>query len=368
MTTDLYIRLIVYVLFIHVMVFLIKALFSKIRNRFVRFILFLLELAGTLFLGLSLIAFDYTIIWRHEYPFAALYLVLVPDIFMDIVFFLFSLFQKDKEDKKTKAVLGLLICALFTLYNVINMQTITPDFHKISSSKLKHEYRVAFFADLHYGSSQSQKTVDDALDDIVRQEPDFLLLGGDITDENTSKEEMEYIYKKIGSLGIETYFIYGNHDRQERAIEKYGVQAYTEKELEEAITNNGITILYEDFIKINDDLVLLGREDPSHPDERKAVKDLPALPYGSYIVSIDHTPYQNDEIIELKADLQLSGHTHAAQFFPIQTVYKILGLNVCGDYYIGDTHLYVTPGISGWALPLRSEAHCHYEIFDLLPE
>ena len=108
--------------------------------------------------------------------------------------------------------------------------------------------------------------------------------------------------------------------------------------------------------------------DPSHPDKRKEVKDLPSFPQDRYLLVVDHTPYQNDEIIELKADLQLSGHTHAAQFFPIMTIYKILGLNVYGDYYIGNTHLYVSSGISGWALPLRSEEHCNFEVVDLMPE
>ena len=74
------------------------------------------------------------------------------------------------------------------------------------------------------------------------------------------------------------------------------------------------------------------------------------------------------DITGLKADLQLSGHTHAAQFFPIQLIYRIAGLNSCGDYYIGDTHLYVTPGIGGWYLPPRSEAHCNCEVFILKPE
>lgn len=368
MTLELYIRLFVYVTVGFVLIYLVQMPFRKIGNRFVKAFLFLLKTAATLFLGLSLIAFDYKIIWRHEYVFGALYLVLLPDVFMDIAGFLLSLFKKDMQKKNIRLILAGLLTLIFTVYNVINMQTVKADFHTLSSPKLKQEYRLAFFADLHYGSSQSQKTVDDALDDIARQEPDYLLLVGDITDENTTKEEMEYIYKKIGSLNIPTYFIYGNHDRQERSIEKYGSQNYTEKELEDAITGNRITILYEDYVRIGDDLVFLGREDPSHPEERKKVKDLPALPRECYIVSLDHTPYQNDEIKELGADLQFSGHTHAAQFFPIQTVYKLIGLNTCGEYHIGDTILYITPGISGWALPLRSEAHSRYEIFDLLPE
>ena len=366
MTLELYIQLIVYTVVACVLVYVVQIPLRKIRNVFIKGLLFVVKVVLTLLLGLALIAYSPKIVWKHEYVFAALYLALIPDVFTDIISFIAHILKK-KINNIRPIIFGLL-AVVFAVYNIINMQTIRPDFHTISSPKLKHEYRLAFFADLHYGSSQSQKTVDDALDDLASQNPDYLLLVGDITDENTTKEEMEYIYKKIGSLNIPTYFIYGNHDRQESGLEILGVQRYTEAELEKVIKDNGITILYEDFVKINDDLIFLGREDPSHPDKRKAVKDLPFMPRESYIVSLDHTPYQNDEIIELKADLQLSGHTHAAQFFPIQTIYKLAGFNTCGEYHVGDTTLYITPGIAGWAVPLRSEAHSRYEIFDLIPE
>jgi len=368
MTATLYVLLIIETVITFFFLHLIQIPFRKIRNRFLLFFLFLLKTVLMIYLGLALIAFDYKIVWNHEYPFAALYLALVPDISTDIFSFFISVFRKDRVNHRLKPIMTAVLTAVFTLYNIINMQTITARYHRISSPKLKQEYRLIFFADLHYGSAQSTKTVDKALDEIKDLHPDYLLLGGDITDENTEKEEMEYIYSKISSLDIPVYFIYGNHDRQEKAEEKLGARKYSEDELENVILSNGINILYESFVEINDDLILLGREDPSHPDKRKEVKDLPSFPQDRYLLVVDHTPYQNDEIIELKADLQLSGHTHAAQFFPIVTIYKILDLNVYGDYYIGNTHLYVSSGISGWALPLRSEEHCNYEVVDLMPE
>ena len=368
MTTSLYILLIIEIIIVFLSVYFIQKPFKKIKNKYILLFLFILKVILTLYLGLCLIAFAPTIVWNHEYLFASLYLVLISDILKDIVCFIVSLIKKDKIDNNKKIIIGALITVLFSLYNVLNMQTIIPKYHNISSPKLKHEYKIIFFSDLHYGSSQSVKTVDKALDDIKAQNPDFILLGGDITDENTLKEEMKYLYSKIGSLNIPTYFIYGNHDRQERAIEKLGDRKYSDEELEKTIVSNGISILYEDYEEINDDLILLGREDPSHPDKRKAIKDLPAIPKERYVFVIEHTPYQNEDIKELKADLQFSGHTHAAQFFPIKTIYKLLGYNVYGDYYIGDTHLYVSPGIAGWYLPLRSEAHCNYEVINLIPQ
>ena len=367
MTSELYLSLTLCIIISFVLLYLLQLPFRKIKNVILRIILFIVKVIVTLYLTLQLIAYSPTVVWNHEFLFGSLYLVLMSDIFKDIVSFFISLFRKEKTGKKFEMFIGIVITILFVSYNIINMQTITPKYHEINSSKLKHEYTVVFFSDLHYGSAQSAKTVDKALEEIKQLKPDALLLGGDITDENTEKEEMEYLYRKIGSLGIPTYYVYGNHDRQERG-EKVGGKKYTEKQLENTITRNGIKILYDDYVEINDDLILLGREDRSHPEDRKAVKDLPAIPSDRYVVALDHTPYQNEEMIELKTDLQLSGHTHAGQFFPVMTVYKLLGLNTYGDYYIGNTHLYVSPGIAGWYLPLRSEAHCNYEVITLRPE
>lgn len=367
MTPSLYILLTVEIIIVFALISYLQK-FLQNKNILWSVLVFVLKVVIVLGDGLMLIAFAPKIVWQHEYPFASLYLVLFGDVVKDIICFIYYLIKKNRLEFKIKTIVSGILVTIYTLYSVINMQTIVANYHTIKSDKLNNEYKLVFFADLHYGSSQSKKTVDDALDEIKGLNPDYLLLGGDITDENTTKEEMEYLYQKIGSLNIPTYFIYGNHDRQERAILNYGAMKYTEQDLVNAITSNNITILYEDYVEINDDLIIIGREDPSHPDLRKEVSELPEVPRDHYIISLEHTPYQNEDIIEFKADLQLSGHTHAAQFFPIQTVYKLINLNTFGDYYIGDTHLYISSGIAGWALPLRSEEHCNYEVIDLIPE
>ncbi len=62
----------------------------------------------------------------------------------------------------------------------------------------------------------------------------------------------------------------------------------------ETITEAGIIILSDEFAKIADDLVLLGREDVSMGDKRS---DWSALenPYGSAgaLVVADHQPYDD---------------------------------------------------------------------------
>ena len=219
---------------------------------------------------------------------------------------------------------------------------------------------------MHYGSSQSQRTVEKALEQIRDLNADFIVLGGDITDENTEKEEMQWLYQQFSKIDTPVYFIYGNHDRQVRG-DYVGGKKYSEKDLEEAILSSGIIILKDEYVNIGDDLVLLGREEPGNPG-RLDVSQLKARPEGSYVICIEHVPYQNEDIIATAADLQVSGHTHAGQYFPLKTLYALAGLNVYGKYRIGNADLFVSPGISGWGMPYRNEVCCSYEVIELHPK
>lgn len=349
-----------------VLINLIQLPFRKVNKRILLFFLFILKFGLALLLRYLLVGINFNLFWQNDFLFAAIYLVLVSDIFVDIFLFVVSLFKKE-TNKKLRMIVSLIFTILFATYNIVNMQIIMPKYHTITDSKLKHEYKIVFFSDLHYGKVQTKGTVDKALEEIKQLKPDMLLLGGDITDEFTTKEEMEYIYEKIGSLNIPTYYVYGNHDQQESGQKRLGYQMYSEEDLKNTIEKNGITILCENYVEINDDLILIGRDYPNKAHNRKDTKDLLPLPNNHYLLCIDHSPYKNDDILELNADLQLSGHSHAGQLFPLQLIYRIMGLNVYGDYYIGDTHLYVSSGIAGWGYPLRSEAHCYYEVFNLKP-
>lgn len=304
--------------------------------------------------------------WRIPLLFGGLYIAFFADLIRDVIFLLFSIFKPKKLLMKHSGLFSSLFTASILVYSVINMQVIRPNYLTFTSQKLKSEHKFVFLADLHYGTAQRKESFEKALLEIRDQEPEFIILGGDITDEYTTKEEMQELYARFGKLGVPVYFIYGNHDRQDNASLVGGMK-YTEEELAETMHINGITIVKDNYIRLADDLILLGREDPSRPKERVKVSDLPAKPGEGYLICIEHTPYQPDDILAQKADLQLSGHTHDGQYFPMHTVYSLLGLYVNGYYHVGSTDLYVSPGIAGWAIPTRTESHCMYEVITLHP-
>ncbi|MBR2280879.1 MAG: metallophosphoesterase [Ruminococcus sp.] len=300
---------------------------------------------------------------RFLYCFLALlYTALLADAAAEIVFLIIRILRKRAAKTIVRLVAGMVAALLFLSYMVVNSQVVVPNYHTYKSSKLIRDHKIIYLSDLHYGHTQTKETVEQTFKNIKNEKPELLLLGGDITDEFTSKEDMEYIYNLIGSLGIPTYFDYGNHDRQNHSYE-IGGRTYSDSELENALKSNGITALRDEYTELGD-LVILGREDYDC-DRRIPVEKLKPRPSDKYVINLDHSPYQYDDISASGADLQLSGHVHAAQLFPLRLIYTFAVDNIYGDYRSGNTDIYVSSGVSGWCFPLRSEAHCNYEVITL---
>ena len=323
--------------------------------------------AGLLFMcALMAVAIDTILAWKLAWVTIGLYMVLLGDAVVDLIALIYILSKKKPMNTILRSVFGFIMAMAVMTYGIINMQIVNPKTHTYESEKLQHEYTAVFMADIHVGTAQSYKAAEKAFTEIRELKPDFILLGGDITDEYSTKEDMEWIYKQLGSLGAPTFFIYGNHDRQAKADHLGKGLAYTEAELEETITSNGIIILKDSFVVFAEDLILMGREDIS-VETRLNIEDIPARPEGKFVINVDHSPYNDSDIIATKADLQFSGHSHAGQFFPLCVDVPGMAPHIYGNYVVGDTKLYVSSGFAGWAAPARTSMFCNYEIINLKP-
>ena len=85
--------------------------------------------------------------------------------------------------------------------------------------------------------------------------------------------------------------------------------------------------LKDDCISLRTDLLIVGREDISRGRESRA--DTGKIRKGNlenrYVILADHQPVQIEENVRQGVDLQLSGHTHAGQFFPIGYMNTLFG-------------------------------------------
>lgn len=261
--------------------------------------------------------------------------------------------------------LPLLIVFVLLGYGYYNMNHIVQTEYTVASEKLSKDYQIVLITDTHYGTVQNTDVLKNAVWEINDLFPDIVILGGDIVEEGTSKEDMREVFEVLGGLnstyGI--YYVYGNHDRQSYMSDN---RTYTDEELVSAIESNGITILSDKAVLIGDDLVLAGREDAASPSGRLSCGELlKGADKNQFIIMADHQPVEAEENAKAGVDLELSGHTHAGQIFPAGYLTELFGLMNYGEYQKDGCKVIVSSGATGWGFPIRTQEHCEYAVIHL---
>jgi uncharacterized protein len=211
---------------------------------------------------------------------------------------------------------------------------------------------IAQISDLHVGPTIGRKYVEDVVKRTNALNPDLIVLTGDLVDGSPEvlSDPLEPIRNLKAKYGV--FFVTGNHDYY------WGGQAWVDK-----FRNLGILPLINEnaILNVGDSKFLLaGVTDPvgeeflkdHKPDMAKASR------IGSDVkcdlkILLSHRPDCFPEAEKAGFNLQLSGHTHAGQFFPWNLI-----VGLAYKYYRGlNQHeklwLYVNPGTGYWGPPHR---------------
>lgn len=257
---------------------------------------------------------------------------------------------------KTKAVLlyismisiGLILIAGYI--NAIHPKTtrLAIDIDK-QANGLK-ELNIAIASDIHMGTLIGPRRVGKLVESINRLKPDIILLAGDIVDEDLApviRQNLGESLKKLNApLGI--YGITGNHEfigGAEQAV-RY-------------LEDHGITMLRDSVIKVADAFYVAGREDRAKGGfsgkSRKEIKEiLQGADPGKPVILMDHQPYDLHKAVEAGVDLQLSGHTHHGQLWPLNFITRAIYEVSTGILKKENTYFYVSKGFGGWGPPVRT--------------
>jgi len=209
--------------------------------------------------------------------------------------------------------------------------------------------RVAVISDLHLGTIVGEKRLSRIVELVQSLGPDLILLPGDILDQDPHRilgNQVRGILKGLNApLGV--YAVTGNHEYLagvERAC------SYLEAA--------GIRVLRDEAVKVGDSLYIVGREDRSSSvftgRKRASLRELLAnIPRGYPILVMDHQPVNLDEAKENRVDIQVSGHTHHGQLFPLNYITELVYEVSWGYLKKGETHIYVSCGVGTWGPPVR---------------
>ena len=165
-------------------------------------------------------------------------------------------------------------------------------------------------------------------------------------------------------LGI--YYVYGNHDNG-----RYEGMTFGPEEIKENLENNGVTVLDDEVVCL-DDVNIIGRKDASfwgnNPrlSSEELYQKIPEDKKYNYTILLDHQPLDLNENADIGVDLQLSGHTHGGQLFPMGIIQSHASDTlVSGSREIGDFTAITSSGIAGWRYPIKTGARSEYVVINV---
>ncbi len=215
--------------------------------------------------------------------------------------------------------------------------------------------RLVQLSDLHLGGAYGPKFLGNLIQRVNNLQPDLVFFTGDLFD--GGQRNLRQMVGQLSQLKTEDGVIYisGNHDHYAGA-----------DTLEELIKKENVVVLNDRAVML-DGLEIIGLA--YHPSDgrylRPEIENL--MPDdGQVRVLLKHIPSDIERSKSLGADLQLSGHTHRGQMFPLGLVTNFMfrpynyGLRQEDNFYI-----YTSSGVGTWGPPLRPFNQAEIVVIDL---
>ncbi|MDZ7372238.1 MAG: metallophosphoesterase [candidate division KSB1 bacterium] len=211
------------------------------------------------------------------------------------------------------------------------------------------ELKVVMASDVHLGTIVGRRRFCRIVNKINSLSPDLILFPGDLIDEDIAPVVRENLGEALRSLkaayGI--YAVTGNHEfigGVERAV------GYLQE--------HGVRVLRDESVLLPNGLYLVGRDDRVKKAftgvDRKSLGELmQSVDPGKPILLLDHQPFELHEAAEQGVDLQLSGHTHNGQLWPLDLITRATYEQSWGYLKKGHTQYYISCGVGTWGPPIR---------------
>lgn len=203
-------------------------------------------------------------------------------------------------------------------------------------------YRIAFVTDTHVASFMRRGLYREVVEQVLRFDPDLVLLGGDFV---TWRRHIPLMAEVLDGLAARdgVYAVLGNHDYWS---DRDGVIA--------ALTAKGVEFVVNRSVTLRPGLSLIGIDEVyrGNPDLDAAFDGAAPVRIG-----LSHHPDIVDRMDDRRLDLLLCGHTHGGQIrFPlfgsVVVPSKHEARYASGFHRVGNVLMYVSRGI-GAIPPLR---------------
>lgn len=224
----------------------------------------------------------------------------------------------------------------------------------LTSGKITKPVKLVMMSDLHLGYHNRREELHRWIDMINAEQPDLILIAGDIIDGSMRPLKEERMYEEFRRLKAPIYACIGNH-------EFYSGEPGAKQFYRDA----GIHLL-QDSIAVVGDLCIIGRDDRTNI-HRKSLGKIMAensslTSHSSFLILLDHQPYHLEQAERQHIDFQFSGHTHHGQVWPISWITESIYECAFGAYKKGHTDYYISSGLGIWGGKFRIGTRSEYVV------
>ncbi|MCX7913847.1 MAG: metallophosphoesterase [Thermodesulfovibrionales bacterium] len=252
-----------------------------------------------------------------------------------------------------------MILSIYGLFeaNNIKIEKVTINTYKLPPSV--DVFRIVHISDVHLGPLVKERKLREMIKLIEKASPDILVATGDIVDGQINNHP-DYIKPfLILNPRYGKYAVLGNHELYvglEQSID------YLQKA--------GFMVLRNEGFSIQGIINIAGIDDPSVKFFLKSniseKNILSKLSQGEFTIFLKHRPIVSSDYIDL-FDLQLSGHSHKGQIFPLNLITKFYYDVHGGLARLSDrSYIYVSRGVGTSGPPIRILSPPEITVIDIV--
>ena len=327
-------------------------------------------------LGAVIVIIPAAIIWVAWGQMNAIICILHLIVFWAVSDGIFALVKKSRKKEFKRYYAGITAIVFTIVYLAAGWYGAHHVWEKnytIETDKAVGNFRVALLSDSHTGTTFHGDGFSEHMKEIGKQNPDVVLVAGDFVDDDTTKEDMIRCCQALGEMKTTygVYYVFGNHDKGYYPSDYRG---YRGDDLIAELEKNGVTVLQDQNVLIDNRVYIIGRQDRSEDVEKgKGRADMATLTQdlddSKFSIVMDHQPADYEAQAASGVDLVVSGHTHGGQLFPLMNIENLTGLGgddkVYGYEKRGNTNFIVTSGISDWAIKFKTGCRSEYVLIDI---
>lgn len=224
------------------------------------------------------------------------------------------------------------------------------------NKELERPLKIIAISDLHLGYTIGRGELSGWVDMLNREQADLIVIAGDLVDGDTRPIIQDKLWEELTRLEapLGVYAALGNH-------EYIGGEASRQ----DFLSRTNIRLLRDRATLVAGQVYIVGRDDRTNPHRKPLVELVRDLDKTRPIIVLDHQPYHLEEAEGAGVDLQVSGHTHRGQVFPINLIVDRLYELSHGYKRRGDTHYYVSSGLGIWGGKFRIGTESEYAVITL---